>query len=90
MESDWGWPSFTKPIEPANVAELRDASLGIIRPEVRSNHGGSHLDHVLGDGPSDQGGLPYCINSASLRFILREDMEVQGYGVYLPQVKEVG
>ena len=88
-ESGCGWPSFTKPIEPANVAELRDASLGMVRTEVRSTHGDSHLGHVFDDGPSDRGGLRYCINSASLRFVPREDMEAQGYGNYLPQVKEV-
>lgn len=89
-ESGCGWPSFTKPVEPANVAELRDASLAMVRTEVRSTHGDSHLGHVFDDGPRDRGGLRYCINSASLRFIPREDMEAQGYGVYLPQVKEVG
>ncbi len=88
-ESGCGWPSFTKPVEPANVAELHDASLGMARTEVRSINGDSHLGHVFDDGPSDQGGLRYCINSASLRFVPREDMEAQGYGDYLPQVKEV-
>ncbi|MEJ5979599.1 peptide-methionine (R)-S-oxide reductase MsrB [Novosphingobium sp. PS1R-30] len=89
-ESGCGWPSFTKPIEPANVAELRDASLGMVRTEVRSAHGDSHLGHVFDDGPRDRGGLRYCINSASLRFVHRDDMEAQGYGAYLPQVEEVG
>ena len=89
-ESGCGWPSFTKPVEPANVAELRDASLGMVRTEVRSAHGDSHLGHVFDDGPRDRGGLRYCINSASLRFVQREDMEAQGYGDYLPQVKEIG
>ena len=88
-ESGCGWPSFTKPVEPANVAELRDASLEMVRTEVRSTHGDSHLGHVFDDGPSDRGGLRYCINSASLRFVPREDMEARGYGNYLPQVKEV-
>jgi len=74
-ESGCGWPSFTKPIEPANVAELQDATLGMIRVEVRSAHGDSHLGHVFPDGPPDRGGLRYCINSASLRFIHRDDME---------------
>ena len=88
-ESGCGWPRFTKPLAPATVAELRDASLGMVRTEVRSTHGDSHLGHVFDDGPSDRGGLRYCINSASLRFVPREDMEAQGYGNYLPQVKEV-
>jgi peptide-methionine (R)-S-oxide reductase len=89
FESGCGWPSFTKPIEPANVAELRDTSHGMIRTEVRSSHGDSHLGHVFEDGPPDRGGLRYCINSASLRFIPREEMEAQGYGAYLDQVEEV-
>ena len=88
-ESGCGWPSFTTPIEPANVAELADASLGRMRTEVRSKHGDSHLGHVFDDGPRDRGGLRYCINSASLRFVHRDDMEAQGYGLYLPQVEEV-
>ena len=86
-ESGCGWPSFTKPIEPANVAEIRDASLGMIRTEVRSKHGDSHLGHVFEDGPADRGGLRYCINSASLRFVHRDDMDAQGYGAYLSQVE---
>jgi len=88
-ESGCGWPSFTKPIEPANVAELSDASLGMVRTEVRSAHGDSHLGHVFDDGPRDRGGLRYCINSASLRFVHRDEMQAQGYGDYLPQVEEV-
>jgi peptide-methionine (R)-S-oxide reductase len=88
-ESGCGWPSFTKPIEPANVAELKDDSHGMIRKEVRSKHGDSHLGHVFDDGPRDKGGLRYCINSASLRFVHRDDMEAEGYGAYLPQVEEV-
>ncbi|MEJ7933752.1 peptide-methionine (R)-S-oxide reductase MsrB [Sphingobium sp. AN558] len=89
-ESGCGWPSFTKPVEPANVAELRDSSLGMVRTEVRSAHGDSHLGHVFEDGPRDRGGLRYCINSASLRFVHRDDMEAQGYGAYLPQVDNIG
>ncbi len=89
FESGCGWPSFTKPIEPANVNERRDTSHGMIRTEVRSAHGDSHLGHVFPDGPRDGGGLRYCINSASLRFIHRDDMEAEGYGEYLDQVKEV-
>ena len=88
-ESGCGWPSFTKPIEPANVAELRDASHGMVRTEVRSKHGDSHLGHVFNDGPRDRGGLRYCINSASLRFIPRDKMEAEGYGAYLNQVEDI-
>jgi len=88
-ESGCGWPSFTKPIEPANVAELRDTTHGMVRTEVRSSHGDSHLGHVFADGPLDRGGLRYCINSASLRFVPRADMEAQGYGAYLDQVEDV-
>ena len=88
-ESDCGWPSFTKPIEPANVNELRDTSHGMIRTEVRSTHGDSHLGHVFPDGPSDRGGLRYCINSASLRFVPRDEMVGQGYGEYLNQVEDI-
>ena len=87
-ESGCGWPSFTKPIVPAYVEELEDASLGMVRTEVRSKHGDSHLGHVFPDGPRDQGGLRYCINSASLRFVPRDEMEAQGYGEYLDQVEE--
>jgi peptide-methionine (R)-S-oxide reductase len=89
FESGCGWPSFTKPIVPANVNELRDASLGMVRTEVRSAHGDSHLGHVFPDGPADRGGLRYCINSASLRFIHRGDMEREGYGAYLDQVEDI-
>ncbi|NZA25680.1 peptide-methionine (R)-S-oxide reductase MsrB [Luteimonas sp. SJ-92] len=87
-ESGCGWPSFTRPIEPANVAELGDDSLGMRRVEVRSAHGDSHLGHVFPDGPPDRGGLRYCINSASLRFVPRERMEAEGYGAYLDQVED--
>ncbi len=88
-ESGCGWPSFTKPIEPANVAELKDKSLFMTRTEVRSKHGDSHLGHVFTDGPRDRGGLRYCINSASLRFVHRDEMDVEGYGAYLTQVEDV-
>jgi len=88
-ESHCGWPSFTKPIEPAHINELRDMSHGMIRIEVRSAAGDSHLGHVFPDGPPDRGGLRYCINSASLRFVPREKMEAEGYGAYLDQVEEV-
>ncbi|QBF29775.1 peptide-methionine (R)-S-oxide reductase MsrB [Thalassococcus sp. S3] len=87
-ESGCGWPSFTKPIEPAHIQELVDRSLGMVRTEVRSTHGDSHLGHVFPDGPTDRGGLRYCINSASLRFIHRDDMEAEGYGAYLDQVED--
>ena len=87
FDSGCGWPSFTKPIVPANINELRDTSHGMIRTEVRSTHGDSHLGHVFDDGPEDRGGLRYCINSASLRFIHRDDMEAEGYGQYLDQVE---
>ena len=89
FESGCGWPSFTKPIAPAFVDEFRDVSHGMIRTEVRSHHGDSHLGHVFPDGPRDRGGLRYCINSASLRFVPREQMQEQGYGEYLNQVEDV-
>ena len=89
FESGCGWPSFTKPIVPAHVKELRDSSHGMIRIEVRSAYGDSHLGHVFNDGPRDRGGLRYCINSASLRFVHRDNMEAEGYGAYLDQVEEV-
>lgn len=88
-ESGCGWPSFTKPIEPAHVQELEDRALGMIRTEVRSTHGDSHLGHVFPDGPREHGGLRYCINSASLRFIHRDEMEAEGYADYLDQVEDI-
>ena len=88
-ESGCGWPSFVKPIEPAHVVELRDISHGMIRTEVRSKHGDSHLGHVFPDGPRDRGGLRYCINSASLRFVHRDDMMAEGYGDYLDQLEDI-
>src|SRR3954471_1373829 len=88
FDSGCGWPSFAKPIEPANVKELRDSSHGMVRIEVRSMHGDSHLGHVFPDGPEELGGLRYCINSASLRFIHRDDMQAEGYGDYLDQVED--
>lgn len=87
FDSGCGWPSFTKPI--ANVKELRDTSHGMVRTEVRSSHGDSHLGHVFPDGPRDRGGLRYCINSASLRFIPRAEMEARGYGAYVDQVEDI-
>jgi peptide-methionine (R)-S-oxide reductase len=89
FESHCGWPSFTKPIEAAHVKELRDISHGMARIEVRSAHGDSHLGHVFNDGPRDQGGLRYCINSASLRFVPRDRMQAEGYGDYLDQVEDM-
>jgi peptide-methionine (R)-S-oxide reductase len=89
FESGCGWPSFTKPIEPAHVRELSDGTHGMARTEVRSAHGDSHLGHVFPDGPADRGGLRYCINSASLRFVHRDDMTAQGYNNYVDQVEEV-
>jgi len=86
FDSHCGWPSFTKPIEPANVAELHDHSHGMTRIEVRSAGGDSHLGHVFPDGPRDRGGLRYCINSASLRFVPKADMAAAGYGDFLDQV----
>jgi len=89
FDSGCGWPSFSKPIEPAYVQELRDSSHLMVRTEVRSTHGDSHLGHVFPDGPVDRGGQRYCINSASLRFIHRDDMEVEGYGAFIDQVDDV-
>ena len=83
FDSNCGWPSFTKPVEPANVEERSDGSHGMRRTEVRSINGDSHLGHVFDDGPKDAGGLRYCINSASLRFIPVDELESEGYGEYL-------
>jgi peptide-methionine (R)-S-oxide reductase len=86
-DSGSGWPSFVRPIEPAHVREIEDRSLGMVRTEVRSKHGDSHLGHVFPDGPRDRGGLRYCINSAALRFVHRDDMEAEGYGDYMTFVE---
>jgi peptide-methionine (R)-S-oxide reductase len=83
FHSSCGWPSFTKPVEPENVDERPDGSHGMNRTEVRSTHGDSHLGHIFDDGPKDAGGLRYCINSASLRFIPLDELEGEGYGSYL-------
>ncbi|MCT4558243.1 MAG: peptide-methionine (R)-S-oxide reductase MsrB [Pelagimonas sp.] len=88
-ESGCGWPSFVKPVEDAHIVELRDTTHGMIRTEVRSRHGDSHLGHVFPDGPPDRGGLRYCINSAALRFVHRDEMEAEGYGQYIDQVEDV-
>ena len=82
-----GWPSFTKPITLSALNYLQDDSLGMSRTEVVSQTGGAHLGHVFDDGPSDKGGLRYCINGASLRFVPYDKMEAEGYGEYLPYVK---
>ena len=87
-DSGSGWPSFTRPIERANVNEVHDLSQGMTRTEVRSTNADSHLGHVLPNGPSARGGMRYCIKSAALRFIHRDDMEAEGYGAYLDQVEE--
>jgi peptide-methionine (R)-S-oxide reductase len=82
FDSGCGWPSFTQPLEAENVVEKADRSHGMIRAEVRSSSGGSHLGHVFPDGPPETGGLRYCINSASLRFIPVDQLETEGYGSY--------
>jgi peptide-methionine (R)-S-oxide reductase len=89
FDSGCGWPSFTKPITHDFVKELRDESHGMRRVEVRSTHGDSHLGHVFTDGPRERGGLRYCINSASLRFVPRAQMVAEGYADYLDQVEGV-
>jgi len=84
FDSGTGWPSFTQPIEKENIVEKKDREYGMIRTEVRSKHGDSHLGHVFDDGPKEKGGLRFCINSASLRFIPVKDLVAQGYEQYLP------
>ena len=83
FDSGCGWPSFTEPIDPDNIAEAPDLSHGMTRIEVRSTHAGSHLGHVFDDGPAEAGGLRYCINSAALRFVPVKDLEREGYGKFL-------
>ena len=87
FDSGCGWPSFSKPIQKELIAEKKDTTHGMIRTEVRSKTGDAHLGHVFTDGPKDKGGLRYCINSASLRFIPKEKMKEEGYGEYLPLIK---
>ena len=88
FESGCGWPSFSKPIETNHINEIRDMTHGMVRTEVRSTHGDSHLGHVFPDGPEDRGGLRYCINSASLRFIPLDEMEGEGYADYIKQIEK--
>lgn len=83
FDAGCGWPSFTKPVKDESIIEKKDLSHGMIRTEVRSKDADSHLGHVFTDGPEDKGGLRYCINGASLKFIKKEDMEKEGYGDYL-------
>ena len=89
FDSGCGWPSFTVPLEPANVVEKTDTTHGMIRTEVRSRYGDSHLGHLFDDGPLDEGGLRYCINSAALRFVPYDDLEAEGYGQYKKVLNEV-
>ncbi len=87
FDAGCGWPSFSEPIEKDNILEKKDTGHGMIRTEVRSKYADSHLGHVFNDGPRDMGGLRYCINGASIRFIKKEDLEKEGYGEYLDILK---
>ncbi len=90
FDSGTGWPSFVKPVDPDNILEHRDRGYGMVRTEVRSTQGDSHLGHVFPDGPREAGGLRYCINSASLHFIHRDDLESEGYGEFQKLFAEEG
>ena len=87
FDAGCGWPSFTRPLVADHIIEHDDTSHGMRRTEVRSRHGDSHLGHVFPDGPRDRGGLRYCINSAALRFIPRDEMEAEGYGAWLDDLE---
>ena len=89
FHSGCGWPSFAKPLVTDHVNELTDQTHGMVRTEVRSTHADSHLGHLFNDGPREMGGLRYCINSASLRFVPKEQLETAGYGDYLTLFDEV-
>ena len=90
FDSGCGWPSFSRPIKEELIQEKQDFSHGMRRTEVRSKTGDAHLGHVFADGPKELGGLRYCINSASLKFIPEQEMEAQGYGKYLPLLRQTG
>jgi peptide methionine sulfoxide reductase msrA/msrB len=90
FDSGTGWPSFTKPVNGTDVVEKKDSTFGMVRTEVRSKAADSHLGHVFDDGPADKGGLRYCINSASLKFIPLEEMDQAGYGQYLEPFVKAG
>src|SRR2546421_4014519 len=90
FDSGTGWPSFTRPVKGTDIVEKKDSALGMVRTEVRSKVADSHLGHVFDDGPGDKGGLRYCINSASLKFIPLEEMGQAGYGPYLEPFVKAG